>query len=485
MAERWHLKALVAVVAGAAAIIAPPGGELATAQSLSFTSVWSEDLADGSAVALSSPDVVTLAGAAAVVVGDQDGHIYAFSLATGAPVPGWPASTGGVPVESTPSAAALTPGSPDDTIFVGAGTAAQPHRGGYEAFGPDGALKWSVRVHNPGATYVSGVEASLAVGDLQGGLDVVAPSLGQNLDAINAVTGRVLTGFPWFQGGSDYATPALADLYGTGALEIVNGGAQAAGLAYKTFYTQGGHVRVVSRTGNEGYSEPNGGQICDYKPDESVESSPAAGPFLAGGEEGIAVGTGNSWPGATQADFVLAFTSRCRLVWGRRLDGLTTDSPALADLIGDGALDIVEGTNDGHGGGSVYALNGATGAIMWRQSALGEVIGGVVTADLGSGHQDVIVTSTKGAEVLDGRTGAVLAILEDHVGLQNCALVTDDPNGAIGVTLAGYGPTGGGVVVHYELAGSSGAEVAGPGAWPMFHHDPYLSGDAQQRSPGG
>jgi outer membrane protein assembly factor BamB len=447
--------------------------------------VWSENLADGSPVALSSPDVATLAGAAAVVVGDQGGHIYAFSLATGALVPGWPATTAGVPVESTPSAVALTPGSPDDSIFVGAGTAAKPHEGGYEAFGPDGTLKWSVGVHNPGATYVSGVVASLAVGDLQGGLDVVAPSVGQNQDAINPITGTVLAGFPWFQGGADYATPALADLYGTGKLEIVDGGAQAPGLAYKTFYTQGGHVRVLSRTGNEGYTEPNGGLICEYKPDESVESSPAVGPFLAGGKEGIAVGTGNSWPGAARADTVLAFTSRCRLVWAQRLDGLTTDSPALADLTGNGALEVVEGTNDQHGGGSVYALNGATGAIMWRQSALGEVIGGAVTADLGAGYQDVIVASTRGAEVLDGKTGALLAVLESHVGLQNCALVTDDPNGSIGVTLAGYGPTGGGVVEHYELAGSSGAKVAEAGAWPMFHHDPYLSGNAQEKSPRG
>ncbi len=111
MAQRWYPKALVAVLAGAAAMIAPPGGELgAAAQSLSFT----ERLVPGPGRRYPggalSPDVATLAGAPAVVVGDQGGHIYAFSLATGALVPGWPASTGGVPVESTPSVAALTPG---------------------------------------------------------------------------------------------------------------------------------------------------------------------------------------------------------------------------------------------------------------------------------------------------------------------------------------------------------------------------------------
>jgi len=388
-------------------------------------------------------------------------------------------------VESTPSVAALTPGSPDDTIFVGAGTAARPHEGGYEAFDPDGARKWFVSIHNPGAAYVSGVVASLAVGDLQGGLDVVAPSVGEQQDAINALTGAVLPGFPWFQGAADYATPALADLYGTGKLEIVNGGAQAAGLAYKTLYTQGGHVRVLSRTGNQGFSQPNGGQICGYKPDESVESSPAVGPFLAGGAEGIAVGTGNYWPGAPQAHMVFAFTSHCRLVWAHRLNGLTTDSPALANLSGNRSLDVVEGTNDEHGGGSVYALNGATGALMWNQAAMGEVIGGVVTADLGAGYQDVVVASTGGAEVLDGKTGEVLATVERGVGLQNCALVTDDPNGEVGITVAGHGRDDHGVVQHYELVSSSGAKVDQAGAWPMFHHDPYLSGNSQETVPSG
>jgi hypothetical protein len=146
------------MVAGAAAVLLPFGAEArAAAQSLTFTSVWSENLGDGTPVALSSPDEATLAGGPAVVVGDLGGHIYAFSLASGQLVPGWPASTSGVPVESTPSAAALTPGSPEDTILVGAGSAAKPHEGGYEAFGPDGVGKWSVSVNNPGATYVSGV----------------------------------------------------------------------------------------------------------------------------------------------------------------------------------------------------------------------------------------------------------------------------------------------------------------------------------------
>ena len=74
----------------------------------------------------------------AVVVGDNGGDVNALFLSNGATVPGWPASTGGVPVKSTPSVAPLSPGSPNDSVFVGAGTPADPHEGGYEAFNPNG-----------------------------------------------------------------------------------------------------------------------------------------------------------------------------------------------------------------------------------------------------------------------------------------------------------------------------------------------------------
>ncbi len=71
------------------------GAAPAAAQALVFVKVWSEQVTDGSPISLSSPNVATLHGAPAVVVGDRGGFVSAFSLANGASVPGWPASTGG------------------------------------------------------------------------------------------------------------------------------------------------------------------------------------------------------------------------------------------------------------------------------------------------------------------------------------------------------------------------------------------------------
>jgi len=477
---------LFALLAASVAVPAP-----AAAQSLRFVSIWSRTVPDGSPISLSSPNLAVLGGAPAVVVGDNGGNVNAVFLSNGATVPGWPANTGGVPVKSTPSVAALSTGSPDDSVFVGAGTPADPHEGGYEAFNPSGTKRWSVGVHNPHKPYVSGIVASPAVGELQGRLAVVAPSIGDQEDAINASTGAVLRGFPWFTGDGDFATPALANfnaaangkragsLTGNGAVDIVNGGGQVAGIAYGTHFRQGGHVGVLRPTGNAGTNNPHGGLICQYNPDESVESSPAVGTFLPGGQWGIAVGTGDYFPEAPDSGDVLVLGPHCELVWVRKLDGLTQSSPALADILGNGTLSVIEGTDNQRGGGSVWALNAQNGDVLWHTAVRGEVMGGCVTADLGAGYQDVIVASTGGAQVLDGRTGALIATLETGVGLQNSALVTDDRNGSIGITLAGYNGYNRGVVEHYELDGSKGHFAQEPGSWPMFHHDSTLSGNAE------
>jgi hypothetical protein len=447
---------------------------------------WSHVLPDrGGPVALSSPNVATLDGAPAVVVGDRSGRVYAFFLANGAPVPGWPADAG-APVDSTPSVAALDPASPDDTVFVGAGDAAKPHVGGYEAFNQDGKLRWYVPVRNPvtdpASKGTSAVIASLAVGNLQGSTDVVAPSVGQEEYAINAATGATLRGFPWFTADSGFSTPALADLYGSAKTEIIEGGDQTAGMAQWVQYSQGGHLRVLSPTGNAGTGSPSGGLDCVYNADQVMESSPAVGPFLPGGRNGIVIGTGTYWQGAKDTDTLLAFGAHCNLVWAAHLDGSTGGSPALVQLYGGSGFQVLEGTNNGRGGGSVYALAGTDGHVIWHQRVAGEVIGSVVTANLGDGDQYVVVPTTEGAELLDGRTGARLSTLERGVGLQNAPLVTDDPDGAIGITVAGYTGQNVGIIEHFELAGTSGAYVYDYGAWPMFHHDPQLTGDVAEFS---
>ena len=248
-------------------------------------------------------------------------------------------------------------------------------------------------------------------------------------------------------------------------------------------YTDGGHLRILSAQGN---------QICRADTNQVMDSSPAVGGFLSGGATGIVTGTGAFFPGASDTDTVRAYNGQCRLQWSTKVDGSTFSSPALSDVLGNGSLQVVEGTDQGGGkSGSVWVLNGATGRTIWKDTNIGRVIGSVVTADLtGPNYDDVIVPTINGAKVFNGTNGAPIADLSPNLGLQNSPLITVDPNGSVGITLAGYtvsasSPDGVGEIDHYEIEGSNGTKAVEAGSWPMFHHDPQLTGDAGRTTPAG
>ena len=113
-------------------------------------------------------------------------------------------------------------------------------------------------------------------------------------------------------------------------------------------------MRTLAPTGTQGtQSKTTGGLQCTYNPGQGVESSPAVGQFLLDGAVGIAVGAGTFPPGGAEADKVWALGAHCNLAWQATLDGVTQSSPALADIMGNGTLSVVEGTNRAKLGGSV------------------------------------------------------------------------------------------------------------------------------------
>jgi hypothetical protein len=466
-----------AAPAAQAAVVPHTGGFTATQE-------WVQTLNDaGNPIALSSPNVADLDGQSSVVVGDRAGYVYAFHIVGGGAVGGWPYNAG-APVDSSPSVAPIDAGGLD-TVYVGSGNAGSPTSGGYQAIAPNGGDQWFVPESNPGTdlTPRSGVSASLTVDAYAGGYGVEAGSLGQNTYALTATGGAMLGGFPWFSADSVFSTAAVADLYADGNNEIISGGDSSAGSAYGQTYGNGGHIRILSSAGNAGTGNPTGGLLCEYNTNQNIDrSSPAVGQFLSGGAVGIAIGDGSYYQGASDSDKVLAISTGCGLAWSDTLDGITADSPALADVEGNGQLDVVEGTQ----AGEVYVLNGANGAAAWSAPTTGQVFGSPVTADLtGGGYQDVIVPTTNGIDVFDGRSGAEVMTLGAGYGFQSSPLVTDDPDGHIGITGAGYNSADQGTVVHWEIdnTGGSGSSVYETGAWPQFHHDPQLTGDAGTPAP--
>ena len=445
---------------------------------------WSTTLNDGgNPTVLSSPNVADLDGQPSVVVGDRAGWVYAYHLNGGASVGGWPYYAG-APVDSSPSVAPINANGLD-TVYVGAGNPTSPIGGGYYAIAPNGQNQWYVQETNPGTdpTPHNSVQASMTVGTYAGGYGVEAGSLGQETYALAAGNGAMLAGFPWFS-DSVFSTAAVADVYSDGNNEIISGGESTAGTAYGQTYANGGQIRILSSAGNWGTGNPAGGLICHYDTTQNIaSSSPAVGQFLTGGAVGIVIGDGSYFPGASDTNKVFALNTGCGLAWSDTLNGETSDSPALADVEGNGQLDVVEGTT----AGTVYVLNGTNGATVWSAPTSGQVIGSPVTADLtGGGYQDVIVPTISGIDIFDGRSGSKLTTLGTGDGFESSPLVTDDPDGHLGITAAGFNyGSDQGVILHWEIdnTAATGSSVHERGAWPQFHHDPQLTGDAGTPAP--
>jgi outer membrane protein assembly factor BamB len=483
------------MTAGGTAGAQPPRSAVSkpsTGLPLEIKLVWSASYPkDHAPFALSSPVVADVKGGRAVVVGDRSGHVYAVYLtpnSKGQARGAWEVTAHGpngvVGIDSSPSTY-------DGVVYFGVGWRGQRGVGGYEAIKPNGLRMWLKKsINPPGDPGDVGVSAGLSLGILQSQTTVVGPSQGQNTYLLQPSNGKTLKGFPWFQADTVFATPAIADVRDNGQNQIIEDGNTTAGHAYHTSYINGGQVRILKETGNGGNAkQPNDGMYCQFTTNQGADSSPAVGDILAGGKPGIVFGTSTERANRSETDQLMAINGDCRLQWRTTLNGATTPSPAFADVMGNDQLQVVEGTQNGW----VYALNSETGKILWsNQMPRGIVLGGVVTADLGNGRQDVIVPTTSGVYILDGKTGKPMAILDDKtgkpmatlegtVGLQNSPLVTDDPNGTIGITIAGYSGSHGeshAVMQHYEIVGSHGSVVTENGAWPEFHHDPQLTGNA-------
>ena len=492
---------------------------------IALTTAWGVALGvydAGHPIAQSSPVKVTgPANTASVVVGDRAGNLYELGLSNGNPVVGSSPVIfrSSMPIDSTPSSWPLVGGI--STIFVGLGNravscaASDGTLGGYLAISASGRQLWLKRANNPVAVRSCrhpSVMAGLTLGRLDGSLDVIASSLGQSEMAFHASNGTGVTGWnPWFQADSSESTAALATV-GVGAAAktyVIEGGDSTAGVGYGRNYQDGGHIRVIAASGNKGIAG-SGGQVCSYNTNHNggqiVQSSPAVGPFLANGQEGIVSGvgyysgTGPQGPYRGASNVVYALNMKCQVQWSRITD-FETSSPILADITGSGRLAVVIGTQDVsmHGnvsGGSLYAFDAATGHLLWK-TVTGAIMGSPVAADLtGAGHADIVVGTTDttrgGMQIIDGITGQVIAH-DTKLSAQNAPLITADPNGRIGITMAGYntgtwgsacGPTTNrciaGVIYHYVIPGSSSAWLSEPlASWPQFHHDPALSGNSQ------
>jgi hypothetical protein len=158
----------------------------------------------GSPIAESSPTVATLdATGPAVVVGDRSGYLYAYHLADGSTVTGWPVFDGGAEDRLDPLGGPIGHERPR---FCLCGCRRRPGPGRRRLPGvcPNGQPLWRTVATDPVGDPRPGyaVPASLTVADLQGSTDVFAGSVGQDAFALDASSGSVLPGWPFFTADS-------------------------------------------------------------------------------------------------------------------------------------------------------------------------------------------------------------------------------------------------------------------------------------------
>ena len=159
------------------------------------------------------------------MVGDRSGNLWAFHLSNGSSVRGWPAHTGGAHrLDALGDSRRVR----HRHRLRRRRQCRRPDGGGLLRLRHTRAARSGVRTL-PIPTGPTACRHRWLSGTSNGVNAVVAPSLGQDEYAFNAGNGTILPGWPFFTADSGFTTPSLADLYGNGQTEVVEGGDSSPG----------------------------------------------------------------------------------------------------------------------------------------------------------------------------------------------------------------------------------------------------------------
>lgn len=405
-----------------------------------------------------------------IAFGDHDGRLWVLGP-DGNVLTGWPQGVG-ADIDSSPAVADTdTDGRAE--LFVGVGTH-ESHRdrtGGLVSYRAGGARRFFFDARDNDFDRPS-VHSSPAIGDIAGSatLDVAFGSLSVKSIWALEQDGVAHRGFPYYADDTVFSSPALVDVDGDGRRDLVIGGDSAPGPPVDH---RGGMVRAIRGDGH---------LLWEYRIDDMVRGGPSVGDITGDGRPEIVFGAGDFYGGADSVKvFAVDLQGRNVPGWPKTTDGVTNASPTLADLDGNGRLDVVVGTwGSTHGrgkGGTLYAWNGAgqdLDGYPLRPDG-GVMLGSPTTVDLdGDGHQDPIVATGGGIYAYGGDSGELrFRLLVGRMSFQNSVAVADvDGNGRLDLLAAG-GLDGAGMAYRWELPASAELGVRG---WHQFRKDSFHTG---------
>ncbi len=381
-----------------------------------------------------------------IIIGSKDKCVHVWHY-DGTPVAGWPGCTGDE-VWSTAAVANLDD-DPELEIIISS------YDGDVYGWNADGS-----GIRNPDGVFrhVGGLcKSPPAIDDLDGDLQleiVATNSYGQVYVWHEDGTGYLQPNGFFAQGSGNMAgSPTLADIDGDDDLEIIVG-------------STGGDVYVWHHDGT-GYLQPDG-IFASYG---GVYGALAVGDVDNNGDMELVM-VGLYWKAVAVFDHDGTFHGG----WPRNVDCGAYASPALADLDGDGRLDIIVGTHRGSTDttASMYVFSD-NGEIRpgWPISLRADFYSSPAVGDIdGDGDPDIVVGSTDGRIYAWHKDGTPVDGWPRNFmyAFYSSPTLTDiDNDGDVDIVIAGYD----GKVYVFDLSAPYNESTM---EWPKICHDLFNSG---------
>jgi hypothetical protein len=361
--------------------------------------------------------------------------IYKNGAGSWVEAPGFPKLIGS-PISSSPAAGDLD-GDGKADLVVGFGSNGDFTKdGGVVAYKNNGTSSWTqlwkYTTHDlAGPSGPDGhpdpVVGAPAIGDIDGDgkNEVVFGSFDQFVYAVRGATGADLPGWPKFVRDTVWSSPALHDIDGDGRPDVIIGAdAHHDPAPYNT--PDGGCLHVFRYDSTQ--SCPTANPVDCLPPqeiagfpkciDQVITGGPVVGDIDGDGKPEIVHGTGTYYTNPPRAQKIYAYHADGTTVagWPVAIVGQSDKTPALADLDGDGVLDVVV-TADNSSPSTAYhlfAFRGNGTAVFPMQTVLdfngvSFSAGPPLVADvLGADGAPEILVSTNHSVAVFSKTGALL-----------------------------------------------------------------------------